>query len=350
MEINGTLHRGLSRKDAERFGANLSDVVEMWPTPDANTMNDGESAETFAARKQRNIEKHYNGNGMGTPLAVAAQMWSAATTKDANSAARHTTTTGVMHPGTTLTDAVSTWGTPNAHDCKGGSDATSTQGRNLKREAELWSTPNTPNGGRSVDAETVENRGATEKGKRQVGLESEARHWRTPQMRDHHPSKPGNRTQNEDQVYLSHQTEDWRPLNEQALRWLTPCGGFGVDHTGKLGMGGEFAEQATTWQPPTSSHPPVPETGSAGPTCWCNTPGCAQPSHKRRLNPLFSAWLMGWPLHWANTEPTSCAASETESFLHVWRGHLSRLQSSTDSEPSGQMGLFSSTTERRLSL
>lgn len=34
-------------------------------------MNDSESPETFEARRQRNIAKHVNGNGMGTPLAMA---------------------------------------------------------------------------------------------------------------------------------------------------------------------------------------------------------------------------------------------------------------------------------------
>jgi hypothetical protein len=35
---------------------------------------------------------------------------------DANSAARHTTTTGKSHSGTTLTDAIRLWPTPTAND------------------------------------------------------------------------------------------------------------------------------------------------------------------------------------------------------------------------------------------
>ena len=34
--------------------------------------------------------------------------------------------------------------------------------------------------------------------------------------------------------------------------WLTPAGIAGLDHTGKAGAGGEFAQQATTWTTPTA--------------------------------------------------------------------------------------------------
>ena len=73
---------------------------------------------------------------------------------DANSAARHTTETGIMHPGTTLTDAIrawepqeSSWTTPQAHDAHPG-DAkrvgrfgTEHGGRNLADDVMLWMTP-----------------------------------------------------------------------------------------------------------------------------------------------------------------------------------------------------------------
>jgi hypothetical protein len=54
----------------------------MWPTPDANVMNDAESPETVEARRQREKARHRNGNGMGTPLAMAARMWSTPTAQD----------------------------------------------------------------------------------------------------------------------------------------------------------------------------------------------------------------------------------------------------------------------------
>ena len=46
-----------------------------WPTPDACLMQLGETPETFAARQELMKDKHANGNGMGTPLAMSVQQW-----------------------------------------------------------------------------------------------------------------------------------------------------------------------------------------------------------------------------------------------------------------------------------
>lgn len=99
--------------------------------------------------------------------------WPTATTMDANSSARHTTTAEAMHGGTTLTDAIRAWPTstqpygtnqgggmgregpmrpsldmlasqwlsPNAHDGRRPEDPHSTQGANLARDATAWATP-----------------------------------------------------------------------------------------------------------------------------------------------------------------------------------------------------------------
>lgn len=36
---------------------------------------------------------------------------------------------------------------------------------------------------------------------------------------------------------------------------------------------------------------------------------------RRRLNPVFVSWLMGWPTWWTNVGPTACAQSEMASYL-----------------------------------
>ena len=53
-----------------------------WPTPDANTMNLGESLESFQARQAR--LKPLYGNGAGMPIAITAQLagWPTATARD----------------------------------------------------------------------------------------------------------------------------------------------------------------------------------------------------------------------------------------------------------------------------
>lgn len=41
----------------------------------------------------------------------------------------------------------------------------------------------------------------------------------------------------------------------------------------------------------------------------------SSPSSRRRLNPVFVCWLMGWPTWWTNVGPTACAQSEMASYL-----------------------------------
>jgi hypothetical protein len=158
--------------------------------------------------------------------ASASSYWPTATDADSRSSARHTTTTGVMHPSTMLTDAVRAWPTPTTVDdgtrCgrrqnpdgKGGhvlsEEATqwpTPAARDYKGEnsvdhltngtgrkhldqlpnfvAHLWATPNVPNGGRALDAETVASKGTDQNGqKHQVDLNAQVRLlWPTPAAR-----------------------------------------------------------------------------------------------------------------------------------------------------------------------
>jgi hypothetical protein len=55
----------------------------VWPTADASVAQDGESPETWLARRDRLKETKNNGNGCGTPLAMAAAMWPTAQAHDA---------------------------------------------------------------------------------------------------------------------------------------------------------------------------------------------------------------------------------------------------------------------------
>jgi hypothetical protein len=51
-----------------------STVDRLLPTPAASMPNDGESLESWEARRQRNLAKGINGNGQGTPLAIAVKL------------------------------------------------------------------------------------------------------------------------------------------------------------------------------------------------------------------------------------------------------------------------------------
>ena len=73
--------------EGERF-PNLETVVarEMLPTPAACVANDGERPETWLARRERVKLTANNGNGMGMPLTIAAQLLPTPTTNDSKNA------------------------------------------------------------------------------------------------------------------------------------------------------------------------------------------------------------------------------------------------------------------------
>ena len=58
----------------------------LWPTPDASVMQDGEQPATWLARRERIKAEKKNGNGMGTPLAMAVKLWPTARSNGASNA------------------------------------------------------------------------------------------------------------------------------------------------------------------------------------------------------------------------------------------------------------------------
>lgn len=49
------------------------------------------------------------------------------------------------------------------------------------------------------------------------------------------------------------------------------------------------------------------------------------PASRRLLNPLFGAWLMGWPSTWVIADPHACDASAMASYRSRLQQHLSCL-------------------------
>jgi hypothetical protein len=148
----------------------------------------------------------------------------------------------------------------------------------------------------------------------------------------------------------------------------------GVDKTGKVGGGGEFAKQATSWATPKASEldrgvcpsemdrrsqalqaqtetwstPTIPNGGqktrSGKRSAELLLNGQAEAfSHPvlsaidgrelspttrtlgPRLNPAFACWLMGWPMWWTNPALTSSVQSAMVSYRWLLQSHLSRL-------------------------
>jgi hypothetical protein len=70
---NSTTGAGAQGRDG---GLNIQTAAQMagWPTPDASVAQDGETFETWEARRLKTKERVKNGNGFGTPLTIAGQM------------------------------------------------------------------------------------------------------------------------------------------------------------------------------------------------------------------------------------------------------------------------------------
>jgi hypothetical protein len=64
--------QGATHNPAAQSSSLATIVEKQWPTPSAGNFNDGESLESFDARKARQKAKGINGNGMGDSLAIAA--------------------------------------------------------------------------------------------------------------------------------------------------------------------------------------------------------------------------------------------------------------------------------------
>lgn len=222
-----------------------------------------------------------------------------------------------------------------------------------------WLTPNVPSGGRSVSAELVASKGTTLDGdKKTVGLESQTKHWMTPSV--------SNSQGNEYTRDRGQEGQERLTLTGQASQWPTPSASLVNDGEDPVtwnarrakvqaqgingnGMGMPLTQAAQQWPTP-ESRDWRSESGSEefvanrlsqsrGQTLSFMSvhSGSLHPvlstldgrelsptvqTLRRRLNPAFACWLMGWPIWWTNPALTSCAKSAMESWRHALALHL----------------------------
>lgn len=239
-------------------------------------------------------------------------------------------------------------------------------GLGLGAVAGMWFTPNTPNGGRTLQEGTSPT-GITPDGvKRQVGLENQARLWTTPQAHDVTARGSGQvPTSKAGNACLATDAMQWGtprasdaekggpnqafgaggiPLPAQAAQWPTPSAAQDTkgaqadaqavrDRSGKHQIG---LSDATLLFSRPAHLPPAP-----GPTLsqlrpiWHQLRASLIASHgravwrrlwasrtKARLNPAFVAWLMGWPPGHASC---GCSATAWSLWQRDMRGALSQL-------------------------
>ena len=223
---------------------------------------------------RRKWARRTGGNGYSSSL------WPTATANDDNkSPEAHRAMKARMKGGprntiTSLQVAAQDWQTPAAFSTRDSNVPGQTK---LCIQAKEWATPNVPNGGRVNPVGTSETGMAPDGSKKQIGLENQAREWPTPNTGD------GTRGRQE-------------PDGKRDLLLDTESRDFAISHQGQ-------------------------ETTELGQQCLEGVPSSPQRSQRRRLNPYFVEWLMGWPIGW-----TGCGVVETGSFLSWRRRHLCVLR------------------------
>lgn len=184
-----------------------------------------------------------------------------------------------------------------------------------ERESSFWPTAKAITGGaeqwQTPGTDSFRSRGGDRAD--EMGLDQEARFWQTPQARERWSiAEYGNA----------------RPLNEQVINWATPLTGqtalwgtpnaHGRSYSARdVHHGIQLANQTETWE----SSPTV-QPIQDGKACWCRVPGCVLRGHKRKLNPIFVLWMMGWPHWWLLTEPVPLGHSGMASYLSKQRTAL----------------------------
>jgi len=218
------------------------------------------------------------------------------------------------HPGATdsLTGATKHWMTPSVSNCSG-NEYTRDQGKKgmeratLVGEAANWPTPDSY-------ARERTNKSPSPNAAVRPTIALAAASWPTPAA---HEARLGfqdrTRGMKGSQVSLS--------TVAMQTNWPTPAGrdykgSNSSQHMTKTdgrtdGRSRNHADQLPNFVMHYFS--PQDQTMNDGPTSLPKAP----PS-RRRLNPQFVDWMMGWPPGWTNTEPTACDAAAMES----WRCKL----------------------------
>jgi hypothetical protein len=249
----------------------------LWPTAASFNQNGGEPTLT-----ENMAERFRSGRGHNLYEAVAATCWPTARQEDGESCGNHP---GVVD---SLTGATKLWGTPQAHERQADPRKVD-HGVQLANQVDVWQTPAT---------DSFRSRGGDRKDEQ--GLDQQARMFPTPAIRDYrtpnkrsYQDRSGTTKGEQLQNFVEHnfpaslsdpQIQDGQPSSESAptshRHWATP-----TDSMATM----QDQEQAQT----AGNSPNRPKYANL---------------EKRRLNPRFVEWLMGFPLGW--TERCKTAPSD----------------------------------------
>lgn len=278
----------------------LTGATRNWPTPYGMTGID-----------------HTGKAGAGGEFAKAVEHWPTPNAHDGRRPGSDETST----QGANLKRDAEQWATPQSHDAAGGSPArvgrfgTEHGGRNLADDVTLWMTPDVPNGGRTMNPAAVAAKGQTDGRKRQVGLENQVGIWGTP-------------TSNE-RTFEPRNVDHGIQLANQACHSFLPA-----PETQMPGSEPSPSAPTSRRRMPASQSAIAISSSNSEKTVGLLKGRLEDPSEresaafslflslavtytKRRLNPNFVDWLMGWPIGQTGYEQVEMASwlSKAQSLL-----------------------------------
>ncbi len=240
----------------------------------------------------------------------ACSSWPTATAGDAanaaNAGANRRNPNSQHHSGTTLGDAVSNWPTPRAspnenRTTRNAPSHGKSHGKTLAGEAAQWNSPRARDWKDSTGKVTPRNDDQTIFGQRLDELPRQVAQWETPSARDWKGAP--------DQKF--DRGTRGAPLNESAKLWEIPkVGPWAENHyptPSATPYGSSQNEGTVEHKRPSAGTPGLAQWASSPQAPMTTQPGTtsseSDPTSPRRLNPLFSGWLMGLPEGWANSSP-----------------------------------------------
>lgn len=306
------------------------------------------------ATTRSGANNHYRGDPKaGRMLSEETKQWSTPRAEDSESSGmRHAR--GVAD---TLTAQTNLWATPNT--ARRGTETPEKKAlrqsenrggcSDLLTQAEYWQTPAAENfrsrGGDRID---------------EMGLDRQAKYWPTPDaqlMNDGTTPEAWNRFVEREKEKGYNGNGHGMPLGMASRMWPTPMAADDGDKVSPASHQGGLCVVTREWPSPASRDyrspnlKPYAERGGGvkgeqlpnfvahfspqgpeiPPGSTSSTPvesldgATLSPTKKadsvlgrRRLNPAFVCWLMGWPWWWTRAEPTSFGAAE----MVLWRSRV----------------------------
>ncbi len=271
MSEEAVLKKGVM-ENGKKHQVDLGAAAQYWPTPSA----DGSAGEDSPdlTRKGSKLVNAKAGRVLQTNLATEVKHWATPTTADKSTPRKQT------DGGRSLMTDAATWPTPTAMDSEDAGKSGEKHGVNLPEATKNWPTP-------VANPEAPNTSSNQKNGEPSLGAAAE--NWPTPNSRDHKGSDLSSRH-----------------------------GGASLSHYAETG-------ERTHGSPPSS--PQVPVISAHGSEL---SPTALSTASRRRLNPAFVCWLMGWPWWWTNPAEISYARQATELYLSRLRTLLSSLLGEQD--------------------